>query len=112
MKYKMISKVDFYYANWCKPCQRMIPQKKRLIKFCENRNIPIHLHCAPDDEYGKEQFRKILLSKELQKIPSVIFTFENNKVRRFHNLNETMWIGVFSFLDGINFNVEVDNDDF
>jgi thiol-disulfide isomerase/thioredoxin len=110
----MISLVEYFYADWCGPCQRMTTQKKRLMRFCMYNNIKMKMHRAPEDDDGKAKFRDMLKTRGLVKIPSIIITFDSDIVRTFHNLNETMWVDVFKFLDNLDLNAEnkqIDGDD-
>ena len=106
----MISKIDFFYADWCKPCQRMTPQKKQLIEYCKNNNITINLHKAPDDIDKREKFRQFMLTFGFKKIPSLRVTLDCNVFKNYCNMDESSWELLFKNLKYYNADIEEDDD--
>ena len=107
----MISKIDFFYADWCKPCQRMTPQKEKLIEYCKKNNITLNLHKAPADIDKREEFRQFMLSFDFEKIPSLRITLDCGVYKTYADMNESKWEKLFNNLKYYHDDIE-DDDDF
>lgn len=96
-----LTKITYFFAEWCGPCNRMSRLSRRVNSICESNNITFEKHACPQDKDKRKDFYSMMDVYSFSKIPSMVLHFNNGDVKTYHDLTELKYFEMIGYIENI-----------
>lgn len=96
-----LTKIDYFFAEWCGPCNRMSRLSRKIERLCDKYNVEFVKHACPLEKDEREDFQKEMDKYSFQKIPSFVLHFDCDTFKSYHDMTEIKYHQLIVYIESL-----------